>query len=61
MLELEHNIHGLPGAPDTAALEAELREWSEDMLALMTAYSDTRAEPIPSAAREQLRALGYLR
>ncbi len=59
--EEQHNIYGLPGAPDTSAMEAELREWCEEMLDAMAPYKKARLEPMSVATRRQLKDLGYIR
>jgi arylsulfatase A-like enzyme len=59
--EEQHNIHGMPGAPDTEAMEAELRHWCEEMLDAMAPYKRARPEPMSVTTRQQLKDLGYVR
>lgn len=56
----QHDIHGMPGAPDTSAVEAELREWCEEMLDVMAPYRKAKPEPMSVTTRKQLKDLGYV-
>ncbi len=55
-----HDIRGLPGAPDSATWEQELRAWSEFTLALMARRAGAGAEDVPEEMRRQLRDMGYV-
>lgn len=55
-----HDLYGRPGAPDTTAMEAELREFSDRSLAAMDATRDQAREDVPEEMREQLRDMGYV-
>ncbi len=55
----QHNIHGMPMAPDTAQWEAELREWSMSMVAEATRDEGETSVQTDPQIRDSLRDLGY--
>ena len=54
-----HDIHGTPRAPDTRALERELRAWSDAALAMVDRYQRTSSVQLPPEMRRRLRDMGY--
>ena len=60
--EDRNNIFGAAQAPDTAAMQTDLRNWTEASLALMAHYvKAAHAEEMSPQLRNRLKALGYIR
>ncbi|MEA3399783.1 MAG: sulfatase [Armatimonadota bacterium] len=55
-----HNIHGLPHAPDTSAMEQDLLAWTEASLALMARRTGSGREQVPPAIMRRLKDMGYV-
>jgi len=55
-----HDIFGQASAPDTAAMEAELLEFTDWTLAKMAEGLSQHREDVPDEMRRQLRDMGYL-
>lgn len=54
-----HDIHGTPLAPDTGALERELRLWSDAALSAVDGYQRTSRSQLSPEVRRRLQDMGY--